>query len=73
MLELYRKLRAGETRKAGDEKRRTHDFIDWRKSNEYTKSFAKQNSTQFQWHLCDLVGHVILSADLIGFEFRRLK
>ncbi len=74
MLELYRKLRAGETRRAGDEKRRTQTFGEFHDSASiYLNSFRRSHANEFQWHLCNLVGHVILGADLIGFEFRRLK
>lgn len=70
MIAGYKTLKAGDVRKVGDECHRTtpRDPI----HSHYGLSKTRGLTADLEpWAPTNLIGHVILQSDLMGFEYRR--
>lgn len=70
MIAGYKTLKAGDVRKAGDECHRTEPRPEPVSPYGLSK-FRGLTADLEPWTPTNLVGHVILQSDLMGFEYRR--
>jgi hypothetical protein len=62
-------LKAGDIRQEGDEQRR--NFGEATGPGSYVPRFIREHNHEFDWHPIQLIGHPILSSDVMIMEFRR--